>query len=181
MCIIQNDRNDWKIQSAQMGHIYSNATLTISAATGEDSYTGLFVDRDPRKTHPCTLNWQCTDKNGVATMATFLACQDLENEKLGHLDTRGWTFQEMYLPTRTLRFSQAGMHWICASNNASEGLPMGQQPLNHESDYRKYIKRNENGVLAIQVDSAQRYKWWYRAIEKSSHRANLTGLSRYPD
>jgi hypothetical protein len=49
MCIIQDDRNDWKIQSAQMGHIYSNATLTISAAAGEDSYAGLIVDRDHEK------------------------------------------------------------------------------------------------------------------------------------
>jgi hypothetical protein len=170
MCIIQNDEEDWDVQSRLMGHIYSNAVLTIIAAVGEDSDAGLFVDRDPRKTYPCVLNWQYTNKDGHNGTSTVIPCQDLEQKKESYLDTRGWTFQEKYLSRRSLRFSRSGMHWDCASNIASEGFPMGMQPSNHKSDFDKYIRADGNSMLQTRVDSEQRYNWWYLAVEMYSYR-----------
>ncbi|KAF4633435.1 hypothetical protein G7Y89_g4687 [Cudoniella acicularis] len=170
LCIIQGNRNDWEMQSEQMGRVYSNAALAISAAIGEDSHAGLFVDRDPQKTYPCTLNFQYPKGDGVITTTPFLVCRDSYFPKAAYLDTRGWTFQEKYLSPRTLRFSETEMYWVCASTHASEGLPIGLCPLTHKSDYDKYIKKDSNGVLPIQVDMVQRYHWWYQAIEIYSHR-----------
>jgi hypothetical protein len=170
ICIIQNDKSDWQTQSARMGDIYSNAALTISAATGEDSHSGLFFDRDPRKTYPCTLTLQYPDEDGVIRKRAFLTCQDQYWPKTAHLDTRGWTFQEKYLSPRTLHFYETEMSWACASSIASEGLPMGLQPMTNKSDFDKYIKVDINGSLPTQIDMVQRYHWWYQTIEIYSHR-----------
>ena len=39
LCIIQDDRNDWEIESAKMADVYSHAYLTI-AATGSSTSSG---------------------------------------------------------------------------------------------------------------------------------------------
>jgi hypothetical protein len=131
LCIIQHDDSDWKTQSERMGDIYANATLTISAAVGEDSQSGLFV-RDPRKTYPCTLIFQYPMEDGLVRQGAFLTCLDSYWRRISYLDTRGWTFQEKYLSPRTLHFSKTKMCWTCASSNASEGLPTGLNPLNNK-------------------------------------------------
>jgi hypothetical protein len=115
-----------------MGDIYANATLTISAVVGEDSDSVLFVDRDPLKTYPCTLSFQYPKEDGLVTQGAFLTCLDSYLPRIAYLDTRGWTFQEKYLSPRTLHFYKTEMYWTCAFSNASEGLPMGLNPLNNK-------------------------------------------------
>jgi hypothetical protein len=170
MCIIQGDADDWNEQAPQMGDIYSNAIFAIAAATGDNSQSGLFVDRDPRPNYPATLKCQYTTQDGLTTSATLLTCRDFLEEKRGHLDTRGWTFQEHYLPTRTLRFSQFGMYWTCSSINASEGMPMGIKPSNNKADYDNYIRKNKKIIPTDCEDKRRRYSWWYQAMTMYSGR-----------
>jgi len=170
LCIVQHSNSDWQTQSKRMGDIYSNATLTISAAVGEDSHAGLFVDRDPRKTYPCTLDVQYPKEDGVIRKGAFLMCRDWYMPEPAYLDTRGWTFQEKYLSTRTLSFSKTEIYWNCASKTASEGLPMGLIPLNNKSDFDRYIKVDTNGNFSGQVHMRQRFHWWYQTMEIYSHR-----------
>ena len=170
LCIVQYNESDWQTQSERMGDIYSNAALIISAAVGEDSYAGLFVDRDPRKTYPCTVNVQYPKEDGVIRKGAFLMCHDWYMPEPVYLDTRGWTFQEKYLSPRTLSFSKTEMYWTCASKTASEGLPMGLIPLNNKSDFDRYIKMDANGNFSSRVHMRQRFQWWYQTMEIYSHR-----------
>jgi len=170
MCIIQDDADDWNNQSEKMADIYAQGILNISAAVGIDSNGGLFVDRDPRKSYPCPFRGRYTDEDGSDITTSFLSCLEIDRKKYSYLDTRGWTFQEMYLPPRTLRFSASGIYWICASQNASESLPTGIRPLGHKSDFDKYIGRGLYGFDSSNADALQKYEWWYRAVEKYSRR-----------
>lgn len=45
LCIIQDDPNDWELEAATMGDVYSKSYLTISAADSTDSFTGCFPER----------------------------------------------------------------------------------------------------------------------------------------
>lgn len=170
LCIVQDCKSDWQTQSGRMGDIYSNASLTISAAVGEDSHAGLFVERDPRKTYPCALNVQYPKEDGVLRKGAFLMCHDWYMPEPAYLDKRGWTFQEKYLSPRTLCFSQMGISWTCASKTASEGLPMGLIPLNNKSDFDRYIKMDATGSFSAQIHMRQRFYWWYQTMEIYSHR-----------
>jgi hypothetical protein len=42
LCIIQNDRDDWLHESAQMMEVYTNAFLTLAATGGTTPWTGMF-------------------------------------------------------------------------------------------------------------------------------------------
>jgi hypothetical protein len=41
LCIIQDSRGDWETESANMGNIYTNASLTLAAAAAKDSDGGM--------------------------------------------------------------------------------------------------------------------------------------------
>ncbi|TVY34737.1 hypothetical protein LOCC1_G007171, partial [Lachnellula occidentalis] len=170
LCIVQGSKSDWQTQSGRMGDIYSNASLTISAAVGEDSNAGLFVERDPRKTYPCPLNVQYPKEDGVIEKGEFLMCHDWYTPEPAYLDKRGWTFQENYLSPRTLRFSPTGISWTCASKSASEGLPMGLNPSNNKSDFDRHIKMDAARSCSDQITMRQRFYWWYHTMEIYSHR-----------
>jgi hypothetical protein len=42
LCIIQDSKEDWEIESAKMGDIYMRASLTLAAAAAKDSDGGMF-------------------------------------------------------------------------------------------------------------------------------------------
>ncbi|KAF2137432.1 uncharacterized protein K452DRAFT_208546, partial [Aplosporella prunicola CBS 121167] len=42
LCIVQDDKQDWKIEAAKMKDVYRCATFTIVAASAADSSGGLF-------------------------------------------------------------------------------------------------------------------------------------------
>jgi hypothetical protein len=180
MCIIQENDDDWNDQAKQMAEIYSGAILNISAASGNDSNAGLFVDRDPRKTHPCPVRFSWKDESGSIVTSSYLCCHDSDDRQYGCLDTRGWTFQEMYLPCRTLRFSNHAMYWTCTALSASEALPNGMLPSNNKSDFDKYIRTQPDGSTISKTDNWHKYRWWYNAVERYNSRKFTKESDRLP-
>ncbi|KAH7310849.1 heterokaryon incompatibility protein-domain-containing protein, partial [Stachybotrys elegans] len=111
LCIVQDDPNDWADQAAKMTEVYGSSTLTLSATSSYDC--------DHRLLSPplcyTPLNFIDLDKH--------------------FLSTRGWTFQDRTVPSRTLHFTSCGVLWEC-----SEGYQ-------HEVNYRrKYYNDWNNWV-----------------------------------
>jgi hypothetical protein len=51
LCIIQDQQEDWQIESSKMGDVYRNSLFTIAATGFSDGHKGLFVERDPLVLH----------------------------------------------------------------------------------------------------------------------------------
>ncbi|KAJ4179513.1 hypothetical protein NW755_012422 [Fusarium falciforme] len=45
LCIVQDDENDWAVQSSKMSDVYQNAYITIAAAAARNSTEGCFQSR----------------------------------------------------------------------------------------------------------------------------------------
>ncbi|KAH6622619.1 heterokaryon incompatibility protein-domain-containing protein [Chaetomium tenue] len=56
LCIIQDDIEDWRHEAAQMGSVYRNASLVISAAKSEGAYGGLYAEM-PEKHRTYTVTF----------------------------------------------------------------------------------------------------------------------------
>ncbi|KAF2176128.1 HET-domain-containing protein, partial [Zopfia rhizophila CBS 207.26] len=46
LCIIQDSRDDWLNELSQMGKVYEDSTLTITATSSKDDNGGCFFSRD---------------------------------------------------------------------------------------------------------------------------------------
>jgi hypothetical protein len=112
-CIIQDDEKDWAEQAALMASIYSNAFLTIAAASATDCHAGLHSTSG--STQPFKKLEGCYSKDlythrlmphvNEGQFRTGPACYPLL--------TRAWVYQERMLSPRILYFAGNEMNWEC--------------------------------------------------------------------
>lgn len=126
LCIVQDDPEDWEIQSKQMEDVFNLAYCTIAAACARGTTDGFLKPRATRDF--VTLN----NKHGDA----FYVCKMIDNfdadvEK-GQLNQRGWVLQERALARRTIHFTDAQVYWECGDGVQCETL----------NKIRKYVNSN---------------------------------------
>ncbi|KAJ1328916.1 HET domain-containing protein [Microdochium nivale] len=143
LCIVQDDKDDWKHEAARMGDVYSNSFVTLcvlstwSCLEGflERSSDGVTVPLIPHDTS--LLGSPDTRKDEEDIQLPLSTCQLLQSPVSGSasLDikewpkaqlqdskwiTRAWTFQEQLLSTRTIHITSTGVHVGCSRRKHSE-------------------------------------------------------------
>lgn len=153
LCIIQDDEDDWSMQSSQMAAIYSNAFLTIAASSAKDGSAGLFRTReisykavevqDPN--HPSSVLSIMVMKSKHHQMLVYnhnlykywstqkaagTSQQTWWHESL-HLPliARAWAFQERLLSTRILHFTSLELIFECRQELSCECSTEKRQPV----------------------------------------------------
>ncbi|KAM0599306.1 hypothetical protein ACHAP1_002947 [Verticillium nonalfalfae] len=160
LCIIQDDKDDWRSEAAHMATIYESALVTISADAASCSTDG-FLAASTRQTKPhAEVPYSFTGATGHSVEGVVCA---RERGKLGLLlpyhglagvrsqketeyswadepeaprsilSTRGWVFQERILSPRTLHFSEFEMAWECRSICTCECSATSHRPYVYES------------------------------------------------
>jgi heterokaryon incompatibility protein (HET) len=124
LCIIQDDGQDWQREAAQMGSVYANSYLTISAASASDNSEGCFILRSPPKY--ATFNYTAYDQSH-GELSIFSIAVEKETDRMTALfmreepiSDRGWCFQERVLSGRTLFYANDQMYFECKERFLSE-------------------------------------------------------------
>jgi hypothetical protein len=116
LCIVQNSKRSWNLNSRVMNLIYGNASLTICAADGSDAWLGLKA-LDSSKHSTSQYIEECVP--GVRLMVSQLAETGINSSVW---NTRAWTFQERLLSRRCLIFTEGRVFFQCRSSTMSEDL-----------------------------------------------------------
>ncbi|CAJ2510460.1 Uu.00g132690.m01.CDS01 [Anthostomella pinea] len=109
LCILQDNDEDKERIIMNMGSIYNNAALNIAATTNKSPADGLVCLSVARKSEQIVETVQ-----DLKLAATF---HD-PREKLSDIgqavwSSRGWTYQEQYLPSRTVYFTDTEICFTC--------------------------------------------------------------------
>ncbi|KAK0110239.1 hypothetical protein ONS96_001861 [Cadophora gregata f. sp. sojae] len=113
-CIPQLDEQAKHLQIASMDLIYNRATLTIIAACGQDSSSGLPGISRCRVTQP---NVTVGDYHLISGLSSPVV--DVRNSTwMG----RGWTYQEALLSKRRLIFTEKQVYFECEKSTFMETL-----------------------------------------------------------
>jgi hypothetical protein len=155
-------------EASEMGQIYQNAEVNISADKGKDSRSGLFAEREPLDVIPLELTsvesqttWKVTNDNMFDWMETAPSF------------SRAWVMRERQLARRILHFTATELVWECCgtqgSSFASETLPGGSpsQPLFNLDN--KYQSGRLNEALAEGAEET--YAVWNDICEKLSSKS----------
>ncbi|KAH6685330.1 heterokaryon incompatibility protein-domain-containing protein [Plectosphaerella plurivora] len=144
-CIIQDSREDWQNEAAQMCNVYKHALLNISADHSRDARGGCFQPRGSSMTTPLHIQHTGTD-------AEFMIAPDepdvFQSITKAPIAARGWVFQERQLSRRVLHFADTQLEWeCCATGNsfASETYPNGFPGF--KSEFSGQPKVQSRGVL----------------------------------
>ncbi|TRX89299.1 hypothetical protein FHL15_009736 [Xylaria flabelliformis] len=116
LCIIQDDKNDWEHESAQMEKVFSFAYCTIGASSSKSSVEG-FLDKR------CSRSCVQLETTGIGTL---YVCQNIDNfhldVELGELNSRGWVLQERALSRRSIFYTRTQVYWECGAGVHCETL-----------------------------------------------------------
>jgi hypothetical protein len=116
LCIIQDCKDDWAVESRQMCAIYQSALCTIAAEGAQNSKEGIFVTRNPLGYLPCAL--LSDDSKSIVVKTSEY--QNRIISKVPNLSQRGWCFQERVASKRLLVFGKRGLFWACSQGEADE-------------------------------------------------------------
>ncbi|KAH7086234.1 hypothetical protein FB567DRAFT_444768, partial [Paraphoma chrysanthemicola] len=117
---IQDSKQDWHVQAAQMADIYEGASITIAASASRDSSQGCF-----RETHASYVGQRLVGFKGIHVrrelpiMASRTSTPAVDIEAWPLL-TRGWCYQEIALSPRIVHFAAQEVIWQCRHENIHE-------------------------------------------------------------
>ncbi|KAF4465669.1 hypothetical protein FALBO_7482 [Fusarium albosuccineum] len=128
LCIIQDSQTDWERECSMMADVYSNAYLTIAAASSMSAtqhFLQPFLGTEQDVAHPYrkTFSQKVDDGYGEVLLKARVISQtgvhwrwqvgNDEQAAFEPITRRGWTLQEKLLSTRFLSISATEMSWSC--------------------------------------------------------------------
>lgn len=126
LCILQDDREDWQIESAKMADIYQNSYLTIAATSSNSGSMGCFSNQSMAYQHEeRQLEVQSTAGQVYRILVRhqlshWVVPPTLLSRRENPLLSRGWAFQERVLSPRVLHFCKQELVWECGQDTVCE-------------------------------------------------------------
>ena len=162
LCIIQASDHAKSEEIKNMDRIYSNATMTISAANAEDCSHGFLANRDKwwsdDEGPPIRLPFLCPDWTvGNLTLVRYGAPGRHEP-----LYRRSWPFQEHLLSPRVLMYGSEQVLWVCQEDAPTgTGATFKDGGPAHDSSVTglKYLRMFLHQRVVISRGFARRNLW----------------------
>ncbi|RYP64076.1 hypothetical protein DL771_008935 [Monosporascus sp. 5C6A] len=176
LCIIQDDPDDWSVESAKMGRIYSDAYIVIASSQSRDGTESFLAPRHPLRT-PLELSLALPDASPRKVLARPMLVTGLSNEPL---DSRAWTYQEQRLATRLLRYTSEEMVFQCRTRwyrceCGSSHRALSIRELHQMALFGKYCEP---------IDSSQPtdylFRQWQGMVSTYSMRSLTKGSDKLP-
>lgn len=158
LCIVQDDEDDWRRETALVEHIYGGSYLNIAASSATSVHGGCWVG----------IYGVCSAFRTKVRVKDDELVREIRDDKCydravwdSHLATRAWALQEKLLPPRTLHLGDRGAFWECRLQIANEHLPDG------------FTQRLGSGLLQRMGKKEHHQQWWAEVVRLFT-KADLT-------
>ena len=166
LCIIQDSKSDWEVESGNMAAIYQNAYIVIGADMSSDSDGGFLDVRSGGYNGDGRPIATIDDEIIYARSENRMNNEFQRNHPLGSdpLSTRAWTLQEQMLSSRMVHFASKEMVWECKSVLCCECLQLDRQGVTPNSllSFRALIDSSDS--------YSTRFRTWYSLVDQVTYR-----------
>ncbi len=193
LCIVQDDAEEWEVEAAKMGLIYSNAFLVISAIISSHAGDNLFKDRGvdgiPHRVKgtmlPDNTGKDCTvyarkaiDHEIITSCRTEPHRHWEENISVTFpLLSRAWGFQERLLATRVVHFTPSELVWECQEARWCE---CGAVESAYYSSKNNMLAAFQECLLSDEKSEAMVRRMWREIVKSYSRRRLTRGEDKLP-
>lgn len=137
LCIIQDDRHDWQVESAKMCDVYRGAYCTIAATAAESSGQGCFMAN--QRPAPPAKSCRLVDEVNGSEIVLLPPTPAWKNQVLSSpLNKRAWVLQERLLSRRILHFAKDSVFFECLEMKSSQFEPKGIPDVELQTDPVSY-------------------------------------------
>ncbi|KAL2071938.1 hypothetical protein VTL71DRAFT_11281 [Oculimacula yallundae] len=200
LCIIQDDKEDWIVESSSMADVYQNSYVTIAATCAVDSAAGMFSTTRPRY-RPKAISYR---RNGVAAQiyaskclshhdhyyaspySDWIARGSPEGSSDMPLLSRAWVYQERILSPRVLHFMKEELVFECLTESQCEcrTVPSAFPPVKnkHALSILQSFGNGSGSEIRRGAQSALQVRWHaivgeYSRLSMTFEKDRLTALS----
>lgn len=164
LCIIQDDAQDWDIESAKMASVYSNGYLTLAATHSTNGRGGLFsdiYDFEVSGTTPDGEDYVVFFRERIDHHFEMGINEDRSqlgfSTALYHpLLTRAWVYQERMLSARVLHFTRYEIFYECRSSLQCECGNIGYEGTSNITEMP--IIKVEHGYALHEAHDNEEYE-----------------------
>jgi hypothetical protein len=176
LCIIQDDHDDWKSESARMASVYKNALFTIAATRSSGDEDGFLQARRLRQQSRYDV---LHDDVREVSSGLWLHPSPVSNEVAedhSPLRRRAWVMQERYLSRRTIFFAETELFWSCHTIQVSERGKAGTNMLDETKwclDFHAGetpVPNRDPDAFARKDDLRRVIRWWGWMIKEYTTR-----------
>ncbi|GAW17765.1 hypothetical protein ANO14919_072320 [Xylariales sp. No.14919] len=179
LCIIQDSKLDWEIESAKMASIYRSSLLTLAAATATAASDGFLNQEHKASTAKSAYQQPWHDEHGNKTVLAARVVPDFEthtedadDDDVLPLSLRGWTLQEQKLSTRTISYRRQELWWSCLTEPSCECRIINELP----EEAKKF---SFNSTYSI-TTAKEMYREWHNTVGEYTLRALKYPSDRLP-
>lgn len=167
LCIVQDDADDWRSESARMMDIYANSVITVTAMEPDSCMKG-FLGPQSLGTHAFQhkINVHVPSSLGGPADHLFARGDMVSHPGKFSLDLRGWCLQESVLPPRRLVFDGIEMSWHCFERSMCE---CGHMDENSCGDFA-HLKMQPEWADTSSSQLADVYSAWLDLAREYSQR-----------
>jgi len=176
LCIIQDDRNDWAKESANMLNIYASSTFTIAVSEpdsckkgflGPQKYGSSTCQRVVRTSVPAVLGGT-SDHIYIRESNPADTLDNSSPTPRGSLDKRSWCMQESILPNRVLHFDGNELVRQCLQRRLCECGHTVNLAYSTHSELK--VGLEHGNVLHMSFAPFNLYRSWYDLVHEYSLR-----------
>lgn len=183
ICIIQDDNMDMSAQLSQMGQVYREAYLVISADSAMSANDRLLKERPSPlylRTKALTTSTECSE---------ILLHEGMNHDSLGGRTTagrnwplarRGWTLQERFLASRIIHISDTEIVWECNERLQCECKYMDRTIGNPDDLSWTSLRSRYIRSLDVDVSDNERAECWCLIVREYSGRLFSNDCDRLP-
>ncbi|KAK4034905.1 heterokaryon incompatibility protein-domain-containing protein, partial [Parachaetomium inaequale] len=182
LCIRQGDAADWARESSQMHRIYAGSYATICALASASCQEGFLT----RGRNPFTITLPYAGvyypEDDLRRPSTFeighsaiysddtpshgeVVVSEIESSRWS---SRGWTFQEGIMSTRTIYFSRLGLIFACSQGTKTE---LGNEVRTEDNDDARFMLDRISNPSSSRADL---YDLWNGQVVLGYSRRELT-------
>ncbi|KAK8119941.1 uncharacterized protein PG998_004567 [Apiospora kogelbergensis] len=161
LCIIQDDQEDWEVESAKMADIYESSHFTIAATRANNDATGLFSQKNPG----ALASPLRATLSGPSYFSTTYVRQKLPHvidrshtvADAAPLLSRGWVFQERLLARRVIHFCETELIWECRHVTACYLAGLWANTIGYDILWR--VDKLEDGAVVPTTYRGPSWSW----------------------
>lgn len=173
LCILQDSKEDWEIESAKMSDYYENAYITISAESSANGSIPFLAARN-LNLRAQKFDFNCRDGSQVLIWARHPSGSPWSYPNDLHdrdpLLSRAWAWQENALSRRILRYFKSEVIWECRSTVCAEdGV-----------SYAEEVPPVQSQLLRGCKTEAEVYERWQRIVGAYARRRLAYDTDRLP-
>ncbi|KAI0551869.1 HET-domain-containing protein [Xylaria curta] len=177
LCIIQDSKLDWEIESANMASVYRSSLLTLAASTAAAASDGFLNQKHNASESKFPYQQAWHNEHGDKTILAARIVPDFESHTEDAdddlpLSLRGWTLQEQKLSTRTISYRRQELWWSCLSESSCECHIINELPM----EVKKF---SFNSTYSI-ATAEEMYREWQITIGGYTPRALRYSSDRLP-